>query len=71
VSDSIESGTYNVLPEKQLVYHAGISAYKPKDTTVKETRPTSNYLYSFTHKKSVPELNDQSSYKDNLSGDKW
>ena len=29
---------------------AGISAYKHKDTTSKETRPTGRYVYSFTHK---------------------
>jgi len=34
--------------------NAGISAYKHKDTTLKETRPTSRQVYSFTHKKISP-----------------
>jgi len=34
--------------------NAGISAYKHKDTTSKETRPTSQQVYSFTHKKISP-----------------
>jgi len=44
--------------------NTGISAYKHKDTTSKETRPTSSLVSKFTHKKkkSVPELNDQPTY---------
>ena len=34
--------------------NTGISAYKHKDTTLKETRPTSPYVYSFTHKQISP-----------------
>jgi hypothetical protein len=34
--------------------NTGISAYKHKDTTSKEIRPTSQQVYSFTHKKISP-----------------
>jgi len=34
--------------------NAGISAYKHKDTILKETRATSRKVYSFTHKKISP-----------------